>query len=67
MANQKLETILHDVYGVGVCAADPVCVIWAADRIEDTAHAKREIKRVNRLRSKYGHCPVYVPFGHRLF
>lgn len=62
-----IENILHDVYGVGLLAANPTTVLWAAERIEDTETAKKELKRVNRKREKYGVIPAYAAYGTRLF
>lgn len=63
----SIENILCEVYGVGLCFADPVTVLWAAEKIEDIEVAKKELKKANRIREKHGKCLVYVPFGHRLF
>ena len=63
----NLETILSQLYGVGPVAAPKEAVLWAADRIEDANIARKEIKRINRIRSKFGKPVVYVPFGHKAF
>jgi len=64
---KNIETILFDVYGVGLLAAASHTIIWAADRIADVNAAKKELKRANRIREKNGKPLAYVPFGHRLF
>ncbi len=62
-----IESILRDVYGVGVLAASPLTVLWAADRIADTETAKKELRKVNRLRERMGRSPAYPEYGTRLF
>jgi hypothetical protein len=62
-----IETILHDVYGVGLLAANPTTVLWAADRIADTETAKKELRKANRKREKMGRMPAYPEYGTRLF
>lgn len=64
----KIEAIVSDVYGIGalhLAAALPV--LWAADRIEDTEEAKKELRRVNRKREKMGLPAAYPEYGSRLF
>jgi len=62
-----IETILHDVYGVGLLAADRTTVLWAAERIAETETAKRELRKANRKREKFGVGPAYAAYGTRLF
>jgi hypothetical protein len=62
-----IEAILNERYGVGVLAADPIAIIWAAEWITVTEQAKAELKRVNALQRKYGKVPAYPAFGTRLF
>lgn len=62
-----LADILSEVYGIGVLYASQETVLWAAHRIENDDEAKKELKKVNQIRKKHGICPVYVPYGHRLF
>lgn len=64
---KKIAKILSDEYGVGLLAAPPVAVLWAADRIENTEEAKKELKAANAQRSRYGVMPAYPEYGTRLF
>lgn len=66
-ATAKLENILCDIYGVGAVHACPTTVLWAADRIDDVETAKKELRRINRLREKHGAPLAYPPYGSRLF
>ena len=63
----NIETILSIVYGVGVAVAPREVVLWAAAKIEDKEAARKELKRANRIRTKYGKPPVYAPYGHHAF
>jgi hypothetical protein len=63
----NIETILADVYGVGVAAAPVIAVLWAAERIADKSAAKAELRRANGIRAKHGKPLAYAPYGHHAF
>lgn len=68
--NTRLASICSDDYGVGIVAAPPETILWAADQVAEErgeGFAKRELKTVNRCRERHGVIPAYVPYGHRLF
>lgn len=76
---ELIASVLETRYGVGAVQAAPITVLWAAEHAlaEQIAEGwnteyvvnqlKTEIKKLNRVREKYGKIPVYVPFGHQLF
>jgi hypothetical protein len=59
--------ILYARYAVGIVAAPAYAVLWAAESIADTATAKKELRKANRLREKHGAMPAYPEYGTRLF
>lgn len=63
----SLAKILESEYGCSVCSAPVEAIEWATDKIVDTEQAKKELKKVNSIRTKYGIIPCRVPYGHRLF
>lgn len=63
----NIETILADVYGVGVAVAPAYALLWAAERIADKADARAELRRANRIREKHGKPLAYAPYGHHAF
>lgn len=63
----NIEKVLSEVYGVGVAVAPKEAVLWAAEKIADTTLARKELKRANRIRAKFGKPIVYAPFGHHAF
>jgi hypothetical protein len=65
--NNNIEKILADHYGVGVVAAPPEAVLWAAERIPDKVHAKKELAAANEIRRKHGRMPASPHYGHFLF
>lgn len=65
MTNQKqILGILSDRYGVGVVAADPVTILWAAERCD---HPKDALSAANSIRKRHGVVPAYAPYGHICF
>jgi len=62
-----IRKILEDKYGVGILAASPVTVLWAAESIADATQAKRELRAANRLRERYGVIPAFPEYGTRLW
>lgn len=62
-----IEAILNNRYGVTILAACPITILWAAEWIANLDDAKKELKRANTLRRKYGKVPAYPAFGSRLF
>ena len=63
----NIVTILEKVYGVGPVVAPKEAVLWASEKIEDKTLARKELKRVNRIRSKHGAPLVYAPYNHHAF
>lgn len=63
----NLENILNLDYGVGILYADEATVEWAADKLGDTELAKRQIKKLNRHRAKFGVRPIFMPYGSKYF
>lgn len=63
----NIETILSSIYGVGVAVAPKEAVLWAVEKITDQDKARKELKRANRIRAKYGKPVVYAPYGHWAF
>lgn len=66
----RLNKILEDRYGVSLLAAPPEAILWAADRLADTAGvpaARGELSAANHRREKMGKIPAYPAFGDRLF
>ena len=62
--------IMADVYGTGTGIFDPISILWASEKAADVIgveEAKKQLKKVNRIREKLM-LPVAVHgFGHRLF
>lgn len=63
----NIETILSKEYGVSVCSAPKESVLWAVAKIADKDVAKKELKRFNRIRAKFGMPLVYAPYGSHAF
>jgi len=53
---KQIEKVLWKEYGIGILAADPTVIKWAAAKCEDPEKAR---KYANRLRSKAGRIHVY--------
>lgn len=67
MMNNNIVKICEEEYGVGIAVAPPVAVLWAAEKIEDPALARSELKRANAIRARHGKPLVYAPYGHHAF
>ena len=68
--NNTTTRILGEEYDAGLGIGDPTAILWAAEKAAEeigTEAAKKELKKINRVREKYGKIPVYAPYGHRLF
>lgn len=63
----RIETILNTRYGVSLDHAPTYAILWAAEQIEDTIEAKKELKIANRFRNVVGRPLAYPEFGTRLF
>lgn len=63
----NIERILSEVYGVGVAVAPKEAVLWAAEKIADKEQARKELKRANRIRAKFGKPVVYARWGSHAF
>lgn len=63
----NIETILSEVYGVGVCYAPKEAVLWASEKIADKEQARKELTRANKIRGKHGFPLVHAPWGHHAF
>lgn len=61
---KQILSILSDVYGVGVVAADPTTILWAAERCDNP---KGALKAANSIRLRHGVVPAYAPCGHVCF
>lgn len=65
-----LAKILEDEYGVGVLAASPITIEWAAHRLarkHGSTSAQAELDALNARRIKMGKapcCPGPCPLGH---
>lgn len=64
---KTLSDILNARYGVTIHNAPAYAIVWAAEQIEDTAQAKKELKKANRMREIFGRPCMYPEFGSRLF
>jgi hypothetical protein len=67
---KQLAAILANTYQVGILAAPPTAILWAADALMAQAGAeiaRRELSALNRKRIKAGKMPAYAPFGSPLF
>jgi len=62
-----IEEILNNLYDVSVCSAPVEAVLWSLDRMVNKDLAKRELKEINRIRTRHGIIPVRVPYGHFAF
>jgi hypothetical protein len=68
-----METILEiaaDRYGAGPGIADPIALIWAAERasrVIGVDATKDGIRKLNAQRRKFGKIPVRFEYGHPLF
>lgn len=62
--------IMSEVYGTGTGVFNPISILWASDKAADiigVEEAKKQLKKINRIREKLM-LPVAVhEFGHRLF
>jgi len=67
MKHQSLESIIENEYGVGVVTCDPIVILWAVEKITDKQVARKELKKVNALRSKYGKPVAYAPWGSHAY
>lgn len=63
----NIETILYKDYGVSACSSPKEAVPWAIEKIADKELAKKELKRFNRIRAKFGKPMVYAPYGSHAF
>lgn len=63
----QIEIILNNKYGVGVVYAPKEAVLWAASEIQTNDEAKKQLKEINRIRTKHGMPLVYAPYGHKAF
>jgi hypothetical protein len=66
----RLAKILEARYGVGLLAAPPTSILWAADHLADQAGlsvARRELSAANRRRESQGKMPAVPDYGSRLF
>lgn len=70
VADTSLASFLEKEYGVGLAGADPVAVLWAAESVAfwiGVAHAKKELRAVNRWRERKGLPLAHPPYGSQLF
>lgn len=63
----NIETILYKDYGVSACSAPKEAVLWALAKIVDKEQANKELKRLNRVRAKFGKPLVYATYGSHAF
>ena len=66
----KTEEIMRERYDAGFCYPDGKVVIWAAERAMKEIgkeKARKEVKKINKIREKYGCIPAYIPYGSPLF
>lgn len=63
----KLGQITAQVYGVTVEDAPTNVLIWSAERIQDKAEARAELRRANKVRERMGRPLAYPDFGTHAF
>jgi len=64
------QQIMADEYNAGLGFFDPIVVLWASDKAADVIGvdaAKKEVKKINRIREKLGLPVACHQYGHRLF
>lgn len=64
---KSLVSIIEAEYGVGAVNCDPVVILWAVEKIQNKSDAKKELRKVNLLRSKYGAPFVHAPWGSHAY
>lgn len=64
---KAIEAIMTARYGVGLVAASPETVRWAADQIVDPVEALAALDAARKVRDRHGKYTPHPRFGDRLF